>query len=415
MVPKAGGSPFSVPLLILFASACGGATAKSGSTASDAGGNGDAPTSESDAGADAEEQPEASPGLLSTPLYSCDGTGYTVGVTIGGTQQFQLLLDTGSTSLGVASSTCSSCNVSPKYAPGSNAVDLGHMTESQYDQGSWTGEVYKDSVVVASASPAEVDLAAIDSQSMFLNPIQCDSKNGGLEGVIGFAPALDAVPGTNGYFDQLVAAGSVPNVFATELCDTGGTLWLGGYDPASTTAAPQYVPLLTDPFSTPYYAVDLTSVTVNGTTVPIASTQYKDSVVDTGTSVFLLGTTAFSALSAAIAESTAFQSMVGSASVFSEGCTQSSAFSATKAALDAALPALTLSFASGATVQALPTESYLVQVLSGVWCPALGEQAQSEDSFPLASILGAAVLRSSVVIFDRANKRIGFASHTACP
>src|SRR5271170_5230843 len=101
MVPKAPGGAlsFSIPLFLLV-SACGGATAKSGTTTSDAGtGGGDAPVSESDAGADAEEQPEASPGLLSTPLYSCDGTGYTVGVTIGGSQQFQLLLDTGSTSL----------------------------------------------------------------------------------------------------------------------------------------------------------------------------------------------------------------------------------------------------------------------------------------------------------------------------
>ena len=35
--------------------------------------------------------------------------------------------------------------------------------------------------------------------------------------------------------------------------------------------------------------------------------------------------------------------------------------------------------------------------------------------FPLASILGAPVLRSNVVIFDRAKKRIGFAPHAPCP
>jgi hypothetical protein len=207
----------------------------------------------------------------------------------------------------------------------------------------------------------------------------------------------------------------VPNVFATELCDSGGTLWLGGYDPSFTTGPPQYVPLLTDTFSQLYYAVDLTSITVNGTTVPIASSQFTDSVVDTGTSVFLLGTTAFNALAAAIAKSTAFQSMVGSASWFAQGCQQSTAFSATKAALDAALPALTLKFGSGATVQALPTESYLVGVEADVWCPALSSQAQSDGSFPFASIMGAAVLRSSVVVFDRDKKRVGFAPHTACP
>jgi hypothetical protein len=29
--------------------------------------------------------------------------------------------------------------------------------------------------------------------------------------------------------------------------------------------------------------------------------------------------------------------------------------------------------------------------------------------------MGAAVLRSSVVVFDRVKKRVGFAPHTACP
>jgi len=149
--------------------------------------------------------------------------------------------------------------------------------------------------------------------------------------------------------------------------------------------------------------------------VPIASGQFTDSVDDTGTSVFLLGSTAFDALTTAIAKSTAFQSMVGTASVFAEGCSESTAFSGTKASLDAALPALTLTFGSGATVQALPTESYLVEVQSNVWCPALSSQAQSFQSFPFASIMGAAVLRSSVVVFDRAKERIGFAPHTACP
>lgn len=403
-------------LALLATSACGGNVENAKGGASDAGpGSADAPAVGSDAAPDVEEQAETGPGLLAVPLFSCDGIGYTVGATIGGSQQFQLLLDTGSTTLGVAGSTCSTCDVSPKYTPGATAVDQHDTAESQYDEGSWSGEVYEDSVVLGSAASTPVDLASIQTQSMFFNPIQCDSTSGGLQGVVGFGPAEAAVPGTNGYFDQLVATAQVPNVFATELCDTGGTLWLGGYDPSFTTGPPQYVPLLTDMFSQFYYSVDLTSITVNGTTVPIASGQFTDSVVDTGTSVFLLGTTSFDALTAAIAKSPQFQSMVGGASWFAEGCQQSTAFSATKAALDAALPALTLTFSSGAAVQALPTESYLVSVESDEWCPALGSQAQSDESFPFASIMGAAVLRSSVVVFDRVKKRVGFAPHTACP
>ncbi|HEY3819885.1 MAG TPA: pepsin-like aspartic protease [Polyangiaceae bacterium] len=407
----------SLPILfaLLASSACGGSTAGDTSTDGGPGSTSDGPVAESDAAPDVEDQPEASPGLLSVPLYSCDGTGYTVGTTIGGSQQFQLLLDTGSTTLGVAASTCTSCGVSPEYTPGATAVDQKNMAQSTYDLGSWSGEIYKDAVVLGAATSAEVDLVGIETQSMFFNPIECDSKSGGVQGVLGFGPKLAAVPGTNGYFDQLVGTGTVPDVFATELCNTGGTLWLGGYDPSHTTGAPQYVPLLTDSFSQLYYAVDLTSITVNGTTVPIASAQFEDSVVDTGTSIFLLGTTAFDALGAAIAKSSAFQSMVGGATFFADGCQQSTAFSATKASLDAALPALTLTFSSGATVQALPTESYLVAVASDVWCPALAQQAQSDQTFPFASVMGAAVLRSSVVVFDREKKRIGFAPHTACP
>jgi hypothetical protein len=50
-----------------------------------------------------------------------------------------------------------------------------------------------------------------------------------------------------------------------------------------------------------------------------------------------------------------------------------------------------------------------------MWCPALAAQAQSAQSFPFASVMGASILRSSVVVFDREANRIGFAPHTACP
>jgi hypothetical protein len=377
-----------------------------GSPSSD--GGADSLAAGSDAAAEA--SPETSP-RFAVPLYSCGGIGYTIGTTIGGSQQFQLLVDTGSTTLGVAESGCSSCGVSPEYTPGATAIDENGTAQSQYDLGSWSGEIYEDSVGVGSAVSTPVDLVGIRMQSMFLNPVQCDSKSGGVQGVIGFGPTQAAVSGTNGYFDQLVTTSGLPDVFATELCNTGGTLWLGGYDPSFTTAPPQFVPLL----SQLYYAVDLTSITVDGTTVPIATGAYTDSVVDTGTSVFVMGSTSFDALSTAIAQNPQFQAMVGGASFFADGCQKSTVFSATKAALDAALPRLSLTFAAGATVQALPTESYLVAVASDMWCPALAAQAQSAQSFPFASVMGASILRSSVVVFDREANRIGFAPHTACP
>jgi hypothetical protein len=282
-------------------------------------------------------------------------------------------------------------------------------------------------VSVGSTPSAPVDFVAIDTQSDFFTPAMCDSTSGGMQGILGLGPSAAAITGTDAFFDQFVATYHVPDVFATELCDTEGTLWLGGFDPTFTTAAPQYTPLADSFISQYYYAVNLASITVAGTSVPVGSDQYPDSVVDTGTSIFILPTTAFNAITTAIAATPAFQSLINSgdagapdggvsaaASWFSDpdNCVS---LSSTKAELDAMLPPLTLVFGSSPSiqVQALPTESYL-ESYEGEWCPALYAMAPGPD-FPLASIIGSPVLRSNIVIFDRANNRVGFAPHTACP
>ena len=92
--------------------------------------------------------------------------------------------------------------------------------------------------------------------------------------------------------------------------------------------------------------------------------------------------------------------------------------SQTKEALDAALPPLTLTFGSSpaVSVQATATESYLLTHGGGQWCPSVTPLAPDASSFPgIAAHLGAPLLASNVVIFDRANQRVGFAPHAACP
>jgi hypothetical protein len=402
----------SFPLIfsLLAVSACGGATAAAPAGESQGDGSVD-----DDASPDAGEI-EAGPSVLAVAMSSCVPNVYTLPATIGGSEDFQLSLDTGSTTLGVASNKCTSCGgTNPVYTPGATAVDQHKTATSEYGSGSWTGEIYQDAVGIGASPTTKVEFAAIDTQSSFFEPLQCDSKLAGMQGIIGFGPAASAVAGTNGFFDDFVASQKVPNIFATELCDSGGTLWLGGFDPAFTTAAPQYTPLAGGIVSQYYYSVNLVSIGVNGTSVPIATTQFADSVVDTGTSVLLLGTTAFNALTAAIGADAQFQTLIGSdASWFSQQA-PCAKLTQTKAEIDAALPPLTMNFGSNPAiaVQAVATESYLIQYGSGLWCSSLDSLDQG-DEFPLASILGSPVLRSNVVIFDRAAKRIGFAPHTAC-
>jgi hypothetical protein len=152
--------------------------------------------------------------------------------------------------------------------------------------------------------------------------------------------------------------------------------------------------------------------------VPIATASAADSVVDTGTSAFLLQTAAYDALTAAIQSNAAFTQVFG-ASFFATqpGAAACATRTETKEALDAALPPLTLTFGSGpgVSVQAAPTESYLYPYREGTWCSSLATDPAVFSEVPLASILGSPVLRSNVVIFDRASARVGFAPHTACP
>ena len=41
----------------------------------------------------------------------------------------------------------------------------------------------------------------------------------------------------------LLADKGVPKIFSTLLCDEGGLLWMGGYNPTATTSTPLFTPL----------------------------------------------------------------------------------------------------------------------------------------------------------------------------
>jgi hypothetical protein len=378
------------------------------------GGGGDGGDAGSSGGGDSGGNPSS---LIAVPLQACQGLAFTADVTVGG-QDFQMIVDTGSTSLGVASNMCSGCGVTPVYTPGTTAVDQKVMGMSQFGTGSWTGEVFQDSVGFASDPSVPVKFVAIDTQSMFFRPgVSCGASASGYQGIIGFDRASAAVMGTNAFFDQFVAAKGIPDVFATQLCDNGGTLWLGGYDTNAATGAPQYTPFTTDAASSYYYTVDLQTIAVNGTTASVPITgQINDTVVDTGTTAFILATNAFNSLTTAIAGTPGFTQTFGAgaggAAWFSsqQPC---GAPGATKAQIDAAMPGLTLTFGGGVTLQMPASESYLVS-FGGYWC-SLMIAAPSSAQFPLAALMGSPMLRSYITVFDRAGGRVGFVPHAACP
>src|SRR5205823_6228097 len=70
-----------------------------------------------------------------------------------------------------------------------------------------------------------------------------DGNQNAFQGLLGLGGDGLLTQGTTSYLDEVAAAG-VTDIQAFEMCDgNGGTMWLGGFDPAATAAAPQHTPM----------------------------------------------------------------------------------------------------------------------------------------------------------------------------
>jgi hypothetical protein len=306
--------------------------------------------------------------------------------------------------------------VTPEYSPGSTAQDQGHAVSAVYGTGSWSGEAYTDQVSVGSETPINLEFADISSQKQFFTPNPCNSPTKGQQGILGLGPAGAAVHYTEGYFTGLQQDQHITNMFATMLCDTGGTLWLGGYDSSVMTAPPQYTPFV-GPDMGVAYTVNLASITIGGSTVAIASSANQYSIADTGTNVWVMTPSVASTIETAVKASADYATTVGTNPSFFNQTFECLSSTITKDQLDAALPSVTLTFGSGSSaiqVTALPTESYIMNLPQQGWCNMI-DVLNPSPNVPFASVLGATILRSNVFIFDVGNKRLGIAPHKPCP
>jgi hypothetical protein len=338
-------------------------------------------------------------------------------VTIG-SQTFGLIVDSGSTTLGVAGSGCKGCagaGVSPLYTAGPSATDVGLTTGETFGDGSsWSGTVFRDEVSLGTSS-VMLPLVAIATQHKFFGAAACDfvAVPDAYQGILGLGGAALAVPGTGSYLDTLESTSTLGDAFAVQLCGSGGHLWLGGYDPAFAAAAPVFTPTVG---TSPFYAVVLSDVLVGGASLGIEAAVFGTTLVDIGTTALLLPDAAFSALATAVAAKPVFQQNFGAASFFDGASCILPPQGLTKAQLDAMLPTLTLAFPSRTgttiTVELPATESYLLQQDdtegNAYYCPGI-ERAGS-----LPTIIGANALHTVLTIFDRQHGEIGFAPQQGC-
>ncbi|HEY3807736.1 MAG TPA: pepsin-like aspartic protease [Kofleriaceae bacterium] len=358
-------------------------------------------TSSNNGGADgggsgSNTHPDAAPASSGYALMAQNfGLAYSVGLTVGG-QQFQVITDTGSTSLGIASSTCSSCGVAPEYTPGSTAVDQHSTSTSQYgDSSMWTGENYADKVALTGDPDAvTMRFGAMTSQNGFFQQGESD------QGILGFGGSGLAVDGTDAYTDK-----RTPGQFAFQLCPDDGTLWLGEADTSHESAAPQFAPMDT---SEPYLMLDVTSASVGSASIGLSGA----AVMDTGTSIMVLSTTVANKFVSAV-NAAGFSTIFGqavAASTTDLNCYDPGTH--TRAQIDAALPPLmvTLPKSGGGsfTVMASASETYMMPI-EGMYCFGVA----TVSGIPV-TIMGDAFLRGFVTTFDLQNQQIGLASQVGC-
>jgi hypothetical protein len=364
-------------------------------------------------------QPDGPPvptGIVSVTLTSLDELSYTGPVTIGG-QAEQCIMDTGSTTLGVASNTCANCDVTPVYTPGASAVDQHAEGSSTYADGTgWSGEIYKDFVQLGTAGDVDMRFVAMGSSSGFFRSFT-GTGDAEYQGILGLGPLTNAIGGTDAYTATIFTAGE-PSEFAFQLCPDTGTMWVGGVDGSAEAAAPAQTAMIG--LEEGFYGVNTDVISLgSGSSFGSASDFGIATIIDTGTSIAFIPPTPLAALTAAIQGSEKFKTVFpnGQDLGSDQGCPTSTL---TAAEIDADLPPLHVAFpdanGSDSVLVDLPaTHAYLVAGGQGSWCFGFEDSTDlTGGQGPALSLFGDSLLNSWVVDFNVGTTTMGFALESGC-
>ena len=401
--------------------ACGGSSSSREFTDAGSSPTHDGSVNDGGVAGDAGSPSDAGVTAVNVPLSGCYNV-HTADVTIG-TQSFALLVDTGSSTIGVAAATCESCadaGVTPLYEPGPSATDQHDTISSKYDTGEvgWTGEGYEDTVSVGGL-PTAVKFSAISAQNNYFQNFPCDTPTNlnvvaNTEGIIGFAPNDILLAGSTEYFSQLVATDGTSNIFSLNYCHLGGTLWLGGYD---HSLALQYAPLLANTMANPYYEITWNSFAV-GSAAAVSLAAPSDAIIDSGGYGLIVPSALYTQIVTPLQANANVKAKLG-ANFFSSTATTAGshcvAITDTPATIDSLFPTLTLTFGN-ASVTLTATESYLlysyVSATQTEYCQdVINGTATYGNSF---YYLGQVLMRNHTLVYDRVQERVGISARGNC-
>lgn len=340
-------------------------------------------------------------GVTAVPLTSLDGIAYSAPLVFGD-QSFDALIDTGSSTTAVASSSCTSCGINPAYTPGSSATDQHQTASTSYGDGSsWQGEIFKDSSSIGEGPAVDLAFASITSDKGFF-------RGFGFAGIIGLGPSTLLEPHTTSYMEGAISAGMTGQM-AFELCPDGGTMWLGGFDQDHAGGDVQFTPVVS---GFPYYGVNVGGATVGGAAAADGS-DFGPAIIDTGTSISFVPSGVIDGLTGAITASDGYKSVFGSQPLTDMGCVNATA-GVSAADIDDALPKLGMTFQGGHEIGIPATKSYLLQQGANQYCFVFSDSTALTGGQFTASLFGDTLLTGMITVVDVDAQKIGFAPQVGC-
>lgn len=348
-------------------------------------------------------------------LEGDSGRGYYLEMMIGTPPQaLNILVDTGSSNFAVAGAPDPDIATYYHSDWSSTYQSLGVDVTVRYTQGSWSGVLGKDVIRVKGLNESfVVNIASImESESFFMPQINW-------QGILGLAYRTLAKPSSSveTFFDSLVEQEKIPDIFSMQMCGAGlpttgtgtngGSLVMGGIEPSLYTGDIWYTPI-TEEW---YYQVEILKFEVGGLNLNLDCTEYNadKAIVDSGTTLLRLPDKVFNAVVDGIIQTSLIENFnnefwTGSQLACWEKTEEPWAYFPD---LSIYLRDVNATMSFRLTIKPQLYIQSVVTFREDLNCYRFGISSSSN-----ALVIGATVMEGFYVIFDREERRVGFAVST---
>ncbi|XP_024660776.2 beta-secretase 2 [Maylandia zebra] len=347
-------------------------------------------------------------------LQGDSGRGYYIEMSIGTPgQKLNILVDTGSSNFAVAAAPHQFITHYFNTALSSTYRSTGRTVAVRYTQGNWEGELGIDSVSIPRGPNGTINIniaAILSSDGFFLPGINW-------QGILGLAYPVLARPDSSvePFFNSVVRQLGIPDVFSLQMCGaglsagsetdtTGGSLIMGGAEPSLYRGSVWYTPIIEEW----YYQVEVLKLEVGDQNLNLDCREYNmdKAIVDSGTTLLRLPVNVFNALVEAIIRSSLIEE-------FSSGFWEGTKLACWMKGENPwrFFPKLSIYLRATNT-----SESFRVTILPQLYIQPITDVDGTLDCFRFGvssstngMVIGATVMEGFYVVFDRTQRRLGFA------